>query len=77
MIYPRPQEKTLAVEREPVDGACPECGARVLQRYPVLSEGGWFDVVKCQECLCSVERTKGPLLGPVQVWSSLLPGSRG
>lgn len=77
MIYPRPQEKTLSVEREPVDGTCPECGSSTLQRYPVLSEGGWYDVVKCQDCLHCVEREKGPLLGPIQVYSSLIPGAKG
>jgi hypothetical protein len=33
----------------------------------VLSEGGWWDVVKCQRCLCSVERNPGPLLGGIQM----------
>jgi vanillate/4-hydroxybenzoate decarboxylase subunit D len=72
VIYPRPTTKTVSVEREPVDGACPRCGAAELQRYPVLAETGWFDVVKCQACLHSVSRERGPLLGPVQVYSSLL-----
>lgn len=77
MIYPRPQEKTLTVEREPVDGACPECGAEELQRYPVLGSGGWWDVVRCQACLHDVERERGPLHGPIQLYSSLLPGAKG
>lgn len=77
MIYPRPTELTLSVERESVDGTCPECGSNVLQRYPVLAEGGWFDVVKCQDCLYSLERERGPLLGPISVYSSLLPSARG
>lgn len=77
MIYPRPEELTLSVERESVDGECPECGASALAKYPVMSEGGWYDVVKCQECLFSVERERGPLLGPVQLYSSLLPDARG
>jgi hypothetical protein len=33
----------------------------------VLSEGGWWNVVKCQDCLCSVERERGPLLGGIQL----------
>ena len=76
MIYPRPEQKTLAVERQPAEGTCPECGGDTLERYPVLSAGGWFDGVKGQEGLGSVQRVKGPLLGPVQVWSSLLPDAR-
>ena len=77
MIYPRPQDKTLAVERVPVAGACPECGAHELQRYPVLGETGWWDVVKCQACLCTAERKPGPLYGPIVFHSSLLPEARG
>lgn len=59
-------------EREPVDGTCPRCGAAELRRYPVNCEGGWFDVVKCQRCLCSVSREHGPRLGPIQLLSDLL-----
>jgi hypothetical protein len=61
--FPRPQETHLTVEREPVDGACPSCGARALAAYRVLGEGGLWDVVKCQECLTSVERERAPRLG--------------
>jgi hypothetical protein len=53
------------VEKEPVDGACPECGAEALRRYPVVSEHGWEIVTKCQTCLYSVERTKWNRLGPI------------
>lgn len=65
--YPRPSEPHVSVTKEDVDGECPECGARELKRYPVLSEGGWWDVVKCQSCLCSVEREPGPLLGGISM----------
>ncbi len=61
--FPRPKEKTLSVEREPVAGTCEECGADDLAAYPVVSEGGWWEVVKCQTCLASVERKRGPMLG--------------
>jgi hypothetical protein len=61
--YPRPAEKTLSVEREPVSGSCSACGADDLAAYPVISDGGWWSVVKCQECLTTVSREKGPLLG--------------
>ena len=46
--FPRPEQTHLTVEREPVEGACPECGAAALAAYRVLSEGGWWDVRKCQ-----------------------------
>lgn len=62
----------LYQEREQVDGSCPRCGAEDLRRYPVNSEGGWFDVVKCQSCLASVERVPGPRLGPIQLLSDQL-----
>jgi hypothetical protein len=36
-------------------------------RYPVLSEGGWFIAVKCQECLYSQSREKWTRLGYVSL----------
>lgn len=39
-------------------------------RYPVLSEGGWFTVVKHMPTLRSVSRTPGALLGPVTLASA-------
>jgi vanillate/4-hydroxybenzoate decarboxylase subunit D len=65
--YPRPQELTLSVEKEAVEGTCPACGKATLKRYPVLSEGGWFQVVKCQSCLHSVSREPWSRLGPIAV----------
>ena len=67
--HSRPTEATLSVERKDVGGACPQCGHERLQAYPVLSEGGWFDVVKCSNCLTSVERRPGPKLGPIELLS--------
>jgi vanillate/4-hydroxybenzoate decarboxylase subunit D len=61
--FPRPDEHFLHVERRRVEGVCPECGASDLAEYPVLSEGGWWDVRKCQSCLASVSRQPGPLFG--------------
>lgn len=61
--FPRPSEPYVSVERRAVDGTCPECGATALAAYPVLSENGWWDVVKCQSCLCSISREPGPLFG--------------
>ncbi|MBN9742718.1 MULTISPECIES: hypothetical protein [unclassified Amycolatopsis] len=69
IAHPRPSEPTLAVHREPVAGECPQCGASALHAYPVLSEGGWFDVVKCAECLASARRDRGPKLGPIELLS--------
>lgn len=51
------------VNREAVEGSCPECGGAQLQRYPVLSDGGWFMATKCQDCLHSLERTPWNRLG--------------
>ena len=70
--FSRPNELTLTVTREPVPGTCPECGG-ALAAYPVVSEGGWWNVVKCQTCLTSVERIRGPLYGklsalPHRLW---------
>jgi vanillate/4-hydroxybenzoate decarboxylase subunit D len=53
------------VPRESVAGRCPECGAEHLERYPILSDGGWFMATKCQACLWSVERTPWNRLGYV------------
>ena len=47
----------------PCRGACPECGAEALARYRVMSEGGWWLVIKCGQCLHSVSREPGPMLG--------------
>jgi hypothetical protein len=58
----------LAVEREAVEGACAECGAEELSRYPVLAEDGWLTVVKCPRCLTSVSREPWRRLG----WLELL-----
>jgi vanillate/4-hydroxybenzoate decarboxylase subunit D len=61
--FPRPSESHLSVERTPVEGTCPECGSTELAEYRVLSEGGWWEVRKCQSCLHSLSREPGPLLG--------------
>lgn len=65
--FPRPTELAPRQHREPVNGACSSCGAEALQRYPVLSEGGWFMVVKCQDCLHSASREPWNLLGHVSL----------
>lgn len=62
----------LTFERERTDGSCPACAADDLATYPVNSEGGWFIVVKCQQCLHSVSRERWTLLGPIQLLSDTL-----
>ncbi|GAA2861992.1 hypothetical protein GCM10010472_19190 [Pseudonocardia halophobica] len=62
----------LTLQREPVEGNCPRCAATELARYPVLSEGGWFQVVKCGNCLNSVSRERWNLLGPIQLLSDMV-----
>ena len=71
-VFQRPGELTPVQEREAVPGECAECGAAELQRYPVLSEGGWFMTVKCQQCLCSASREPWQLLGHVTLLSDAL-----
>jgi transcription elongation factor Elf1 len=61
--FTRPSEKFVHAKREPVDGTCPECGGQTLSAYRVLSDGGWWDVVKCSNCLESVERNPAPPFG--------------
>jgi vanillate/4-hydroxybenzoate decarboxylase subunit D len=61
--FPRPTEQYLHAERTPADGTCPECGAAELADYRVLSDGGWWDVRKCQRCLASVTRERAPRFG--------------
>jgi len=58
---------TTSVEREPASGDCPACGASALERYPVLANGGFFLVVKCQACLYSVSRLPWHRLGYVRL----------
>lgn len=70
----------LSVEREAVSeeeladlgvdlSRFPGSTASDFRRYPVLSEGGWYIVVKHQPTLQSVSRTPWSLLGPVHLTS--------
>lgn len=61
--FPRPNAERLYVERQAVDASCPECGSADVKAYPVLSEGGWWHVEKCQDCLASISRVPAPALG--------------
>jgi N-methylhydantoinase B len=51
------------VERQRIDGVCPECDSKNLARYPVLAENGWMMVEKCQSCLHSTSRLPWRRLG--------------
>lgn len=61
--FARPTTSTVDAERTPIKGECPECGTENLSSYAVVSEGGWWRVVKCANCLASVDRVRGPRLG--------------
>jgi hypothetical protein len=54
--FPRPTEEILYTKKDKVERVCPECGSHDIAAYRVLSDGGWWNVVKCQNCLCSLER---------------------
>lgn len=71
-LFSRPDDPTPRQIREPVDGQCQECGAENLMRYPVLSEGGWYMTVKCQQCLHSHSREKWTRLGHVSLMTDVL-----
>ncbi|WP_433503162.1 hypothetical protein ACQP04_25855 [Pseudonocardia halophobica] len=51
-------------------GDFPGSTAADFRRYPVLSEGGWFVVVKHQPSLRSVSREAWGLLGPIALAST-------
>jgi len=50
----------------------PNCSLTDLRRYPVLSEGGWFIVIKDQRTLTTVCRSPWRLLGPISLASESL-----
>lgn len=74
-------ESELTVPREPVtadelaeigvviDRDFPGATVDEFRRYPVLSEGGWYMVVKHQPTLTSVSREPWKPLGPVSLTS--------
>ena len=64
-MFMRPTTPEVHAVRTPVEGKCPECGGSGLEAYRVLSEGGWWNVVKCPRCLHARSREPGPLLGPL------------
>jgi hypothetical protein len=56
--FQRPAEESLFEKKEKVDQKCPECGSHDVAAYRVLSDGGWWDVVKCQDCLYPLNRKR-------------------
>ncbi len=50
----------------------PGSTAEDFRRYPVLSEGGWFEVIKHQTLLSTVLRRPWHLLGPVNILSTTM-----
>lgn len=73
---PRPLTPTLDVDRRPVTGTCPQCGDEALSNYRVLSEGGWWFVTKCQNCLTTTRRERAELLGPFRPLAASLSNRR-
>lgn len=61
--FPRPTEDRLFVDRERMSARCDACSGDDVRAYRVLSEGGWWQVVKCQTCLHSLDRTPASPLG--------------
>ena len=56
--FPRPTEERLFEKKEKVDQHCSECGSHNMAAYRVLTDGGWWDVVKCQDCLYAPDRKR-------------------
>jgi hypothetical protein len=50
ILYPRPTEEFISVNRNLVDGTCPKCGGKDIKRYPIASYLGPKMTTKCQNC---------------------------
>ncbi|WP_245566069.1 hypothetical protein [Thermocrispum municipale] len=62
-------EEELAELGVDLDRDFPGSTAADFRRYPVLSEGGWYLVVKHQKTLRCVSREPWRLLGPIELTS--------
>ena len=45
------------------------CGGANLARYPVLTEGGWWDATKCQDCLARIDIRRAGRMGSLSLLS--------
>jgi hypothetical protein len=50
LLFPRPTEQYLSVERIPVEASCPACRGHNVSRYPIANHIGPRMVTKCQDC---------------------------
>ncbi len=50
MLFPRPGQERLSVERVSVQMTCPQCSSTDVARYPVANFIGPRMVTKCQSC---------------------------
>lgn len=56
ILYSRPEEQFISVEREIVPGQrCPACAADDVRRYPIVNWMGARIVTKCQNCFHVLE----------------------
>jgi transposase-like protein len=65
--FQRPKELFVSQKKECVSGDCPACAKSNIKKYPVLSDQGWFLVIKCQNCLFSLSREKWNRLGYISL----------
>jgi len=69
----RPNEPYLFVDKVAVEkDSCPECKSSNIKTYSVLSEGGWWNVKKCQDCLTSLDRQPAGLFGSMSTLTDSL-----
>lgn len=74
--FPPSQEDVSHVKREPVDRTCPHCNSDDVAAYPTLRYKGWFEVVRCQECLEILDEDEMQLHGFWEPWTEGMTRSR-
>lgn len=67
--FPPSGETESHVERESVDRTCPSCGSNDVARYPTLRFKGWFEIVRCQECMELLEEDAMMIHGFWRPWT--------